>query len=35
MTVVIDTNVFLAAAFWKGAARRCWAFALAATTPSP
>lgn len=25
MTVVIDTNVFLAAAFWKGAARRCWA----------
>jgi predicted nucleic acid-binding protein len=25
MTVVIDTNVFLAAAFWKGAARKCWA----------
>jgi len=25
MTVVIDTSVFLAAAFWKGAARRCWA----------
>jgi putative PIN family toxin of toxin-antitoxin system len=25
MTVVIDTNVFLAAAFWRGAGRRCWA----------
>jgi putative PIN family toxin of toxin-antitoxin system len=25
MTVVIDTNVFLAAAFWKGKARKCWA----------
>ena len=25
MTVVIDTNVFLAAAFWKGMARKCWA----------
>ena len=25
MTVVIDTNVFLAAAFWKGTARKCWA----------
>ncbi|SRR5260221_117063 len=25
MSVVIDTNVFLAAAFWKGSARRCWA----------
>jgi putative PIN family toxin of toxin-antitoxin system len=25
MTVVIDTNVFLAAAFWKGVARKCWA----------
>jgi putative PIN family toxin of toxin-antitoxin system len=25
MTVVIDTNVFLAAAFWKGASRKCWA----------
>jgi putative PIN family toxin of toxin-antitoxin system len=25
MTVVIDTNVFLAAAFWKGGARKCWA----------
>ena len=25
MTVVIDTNVFLATAFWKGAARKCWA----------
>ena len=25
MTVVIDTNVFLAAAFWRGAARKCWA----------
>jgi putative PIN family toxin of toxin-antitoxin system len=25
MTVVFDTNVFLAAAFWKGTARKCWA----------
>lgn len=25
MTVVIDTNVFLAAAFWRGVARKCWA----------
>jgi predicted nucleic acid-binding protein len=25
MTVVIDTNVFLAAAFWKGVGRKCWA----------
>jgi len=25
VTVVIDTNVFLAAAFWRGAARKCWA----------
>src|SRR2546427_2373002 len=25
MTVVIDTNVFLAAAFWRGTARKCWA----------
>ena len=25
MTVVIDTNVFLGAAFWKGTARKCWA----------
>ena len=38
MTVVIDTNVFLAAAFWKGAARKCWAvcagrrFPIAVTT---
>ena len=25
MTVVIHTNVFLAAAFWKGMGRKCWA----------
>ena len=25
MTVVIDTNVFMAAAFWRGVARKCWA----------
>src|SRR2546428_3108780 len=25
MTVVIDTNVFLAAAFWRGLGRKCWA----------
>ena len=25
MTVAFDTNVFLAAAFWKGTARKCWA----------
>lgn len=25
MTVVIDTNVFLAAVFWKGVGRKCWA----------
>ena len=25
MTVVIDTNVFLGAAFWRGTARKCWA----------
>ena len=25
MTVVIDTNVLLAGAFWRGKARRCWA----------
>jgi putative PIN family toxin of toxin-antitoxin system len=25
MTAVFDTNVFLAAAFWKGTARKCWA----------
>src|SRR5438128_1628594 len=25
MTVVFDTNVFLAAAFWRGAGRKCWA----------
>jgi putative PIN family toxin of toxin-antitoxin system len=25
MTVVIDTHIFLAAAFWKGGGRRCWA----------
>jgi putative PIN family toxin of toxin-antitoxin system len=25
MTVVFDTNVFLAATFWKGTARKCWA----------
>ena len=25
MTVVIDTNVFLAGAFWRGQGRRCWA----------
>lgn len=25
MTVVIDTSVFLAAAFWRGSARQCWA----------
>ena len=25
MTVVIDTSVFLAAAFWRGTARKCWA----------
>jgi len=25
VTVVIDTNVFLAAAFWRGVARKCWA----------
>jgi putative PIN family toxin of toxin-antitoxin system len=29
LTVVIDTNVFLAAAFWKGVARKCWAFCAA------
>src|SRR5881227_1646460 len=29
MTVVIDTNIFLAAAFWKGAARKCWAVCAA------
>src|SRR6476646_8050768 len=26
MTVVIDTNVYLAAAFWRGTGRKCWAF---------
>jgi predicted nucleic acid-binding protein len=25
MTVVFDTNVSLAAAFWKATARKCWA----------
>ena len=25
MTVVIDTSVFLPAAFWKGMGRKCWA----------
>ena len=25
MTVVIDTHVFLGAAFWRGTARKCWA----------
>jgi len=29
MTAVIDTSVFLAAAFWKGAARKCWALCAA------
>jgi len=29
MTVVIDTSVFLAAAFWKGTARKCWALCAA------
>lgn len=28
MTVVIDTNVFLAAAFWRGSARKCWALCV-------
>ena len=29
MTVVIDTSVFLAAAFWRGTARKCWALCAA------
>jgi putative PIN family toxin of toxin-antitoxin system len=29
MTVVIDTSVFLAGAFWKGTARKCWALCAA------
>jgi putative PIN family toxin of toxin-antitoxin system len=33
MTVVIDTNVFLAAAFWRGTARRCWALCAARHYP--
>jgi putative PIN family toxin of toxin-antitoxin system len=33
MTVVIDTNVFLAAAFWKGAARKCWALCVGRQYP--
>ncbi len=33
MTVVIDTNVFLAAAFWKGASRKCWALCAARHYP--
>ena len=33
MTVVIDTSVFLAAAFWRGAARKCWALCAARRYP--
>src|SRR5947209_2628015 len=29
MIVVIDTNVFLSAAFWRGTARKCWALCAA------
>ncbi len=29
MTVVIDTSVFLAAAFWRGTAQKCWALCAA------
>ena len=33
MTVVIDTNVFLAAAFWRGTARKCWALCASRNYP--
>src|SRR6266446_1174049 len=33
MIVVIDTNVFLGAAFWKGSARKCWALCAARNYP--
>jgi putative PIN family toxin of toxin-antitoxin system len=33
MTVVIDTNVFLAAAFWKGIGRKCWALCVGRRYP--
>ncbi len=33
MTVVIDTNVFLAAAFWRGTGRRCWALCVSRGYP--
>ena len=33
MTVVIDTNVFLAAAFWRGTGSRCWALCVSRGYP--
>ncbi|HWW02005.1 MAG TPA: putative toxin-antitoxin system toxin component, PIN family [Candidatus Acidoferrum sp.] len=33
MTVAIDTSVFLAAAFWRGTARKCWALCAAHRHP--
>ena len=33
MTVVIDTNVFLSAAFWRGTARKCWALCVSRNYP--
>jgi putative PIN family toxin of toxin-antitoxin system len=33
MTVVIDTSVFLAAVFWRGTGRKCWAVCAARHYP--